>query len=155
MIEAKWWTTSSVLQWLSGKRFIVPVNKTTNEKFNETKWDTEQCQMCAGGKFRREQRHSLELAEYVCVFSGNAWRLQNSNSECEDFANPQVIQSAVQHPIKTCFDRAVQLLWVSYEMHMKENMPSKKDKKTLRGSWSWQFRHTVTGLFPTLHTHNS
>lgn len=76
-----------------------------------------------------EQRHSLELAEYVCVLCGYAWRLQHSNSECEDFSNPQVIQSAVQYAIKTCFDRAVQLFWVSYEENMKEKMSIQKYMK--------------------------
>lgn len=31
MVEAQWWTSSSVFQWLCGKRLIMPVDKTEKE----------------------------------------------------------------------------------------------------------------------------
>lgn len=82
---------------------------------------------------------SLELAEDICVFCGDAGGLQDGHSEREDAAQLQVVQSCLQRPIHRGLLRAVQekVLWGHCGERRALSGRNCADAELLLGTWAF------------------
>lgn len=60
-------------------------------------------------------KRSLELAEDVSIFCGDAGGLQDSHPEGKEITNPQVLQRRVERAVQTGLQRVLQLICTSCE----------------------------------------
>lgn len=63
------------------------------------------------------KKRSLELAEDVSIFCGDAGGLQDRHPKGEKISNPQVLQCCVKRAVQTGLQRILQLICTSCDEH--------------------------------------
>lgn len=97
MVEAKRRTPASILQRLSGESLVMAMDEAKKESHKSCKKN-----LVNGSEDREgEKIGSLELAENVGVFSGDARGLQHRYPEGEQVADLEVLQRGIQGTVQT------------------------------------------------------